>query len=333
MRSVKLSKNSLFVICFVLFISPTIWGQTCRDQSTAGTETENFDTLAASGASSTLPSGFALAESGISANNDGQYTANAGTSSIGDTYSYGTGTNAERALGSVASGSFQSIYGGCIRNISGGAFNSVNISYTGEQWRNSASASIHSLIFEYSTNATSLTTGTWTAVPTLTFNSPQTGGSAGSLNGNDAANRTMLNSVIAVSIPNNTSFYFRWRDEDETGSDHGLAADDFSITTATVTAGEVFVGGRVLDTRGNPIPNATVIITGGPLSQPRFAFSSGFGFFGFNNVTVGNTYVISVMASGFSFEQPAQVVSLDNEQTGLIFTGERFFAATGRKGR
>ncbi len=114
------------------------------------------------------------------------------------------------------------------------------------------------------------------------------------------------------------------------GVDTGNNSADFTTAVpspmnAVVTAGEVFVGGRVMDVRGMPITNATVIISGGPLTQPRTTTTSGFGFFGFNNVSVGNTYVISVVHNRFTFDQPTQVFSLQDEQTGLLFTGTRFF--------
>jgi hypothetical protein len=70
---------------------------------TDATYTQNFDTLAASGTSSALPDGWQIAESGTNANSN--YTANNGSSTTGDTYSYGTGTNPDRALGSLGSGS------------------------------------------------------------------------------------------------------------------------------------------------------------------------------------------------------------------------------------
>lgn len=101
--------------------------------------------------------------------------------------------------------------------------------------------------------------------------------------------------------------------------------DNVTVTEIPVLAGEVLVAGRVLDNRGFPISNATVTISGGPLTQPRTFTTSGFGYFQFRNVSVGNTYVISVMSGRYSFDQPAQVISVNDEQTDLLFVGTRFF--------
>jgi hypothetical protein len=60
---------------------------------------QNFDSLATSGTSSTLPAGWAFSESGSGANIT--YTAGTGSGTTGDTYSFGVaGTNAvtDRAL-------------------------------------------------------------------------------------------------------------------------------------------------------------------------------------------------------------------------------------------
>ena len=88
------------------------------------------------------------------------------------------------------------------------------------------------LDFQYSTNATSLTNGTWTDVNQLNFNSPVTTGGSGALDGNAAANRTARSfTITGLSIANGATYRIRWTDFDRTpGADDGLAVDDFSLT-------------------------------------------------------------------------------------------------------
>jgi hypothetical protein len=71
--------------------------------------TQDFNTLASSGTSSTVPNGWAFFESGTSARVNGLYTANTGSDNAGDTYSYGT--TPDRALGMLLSGTFVSTLG------------------------------------------------------------------------------------------------------------------------------------------------------------------------------------------------------------------------------
>lgn len=195
--------------------------------STTTPYTQNFNTLATSGTSSTLPTGWKLLESGANANTT--YAADAGSSNAGNTYSYGTGTNTDRAFGGLLSGSLSPTIGVQITNSTGATITSLTISYTGEQWRCGTAGRTDRLDFQYSLNATSLSSGTWTDFNSLDFSSPSTA-STGAKDGNASANRTSISSVITgLSIANGSTFWLRWTDLDASGADDGLAVDDFSI--------------------------------------------------------------------------------------------------------
>ena len=200
---------------------------------TGGTYSQNFDTLSNTAGSTTntaLPTGWQLTESGGGARDNEQYAVDTGSSNTGDTYSYGSAGSTERAFGSLRSGTLISIFGACFTNNTGGTISSLAIAYTGEQWRLGTAARADSLGFEYSLNATSLTTGAWTSVATLNFSTPNTA-TTGAKDGNAAANRTALSDTIgSLSIANGASFCIRWLDGDASGADDGLAVDDFSIT-------------------------------------------------------------------------------------------------------
>src|SRR4029079_1171430 len=88
------------------------------------------------------------------------------------------------------------------------------------------------LDFQLSTNAASLTTGTWVDYNGLDFNSPNINTTLGALNGNAPGNQTSPSfSITGLSIPNGASFWIRWNDFDiAPGADDGLAVDNFSIT-------------------------------------------------------------------------------------------------------
>ncbi len=189
---------------------------------------QNFNTLkAASGTSSTVPTGWAFLETGTNANTT--YTTNAGASSTGETYSYGTGTTTERAFGTLRSGSLVSTLGVQVKNSTGQTITSITVSYTGEQWRCGATGRTDQLDFQYSVNATSLSTGTWVDNNALDFVSPANT-AVQALDGNAAANRSVKSTVISgLSIPANAVFWLRWNDADATGADDGLAIDDFSL--------------------------------------------------------------------------------------------------------
>lgn len=122
--------------------------------------------------------------------------------------------------------------GACFTNGTGSTLSSFGAAYTGEQWRLGAITRADRMDFQYSLDATSLSTGTWVDVDALDFSSPDTG-TVGAKNGNATTNRTALASTVnSVSIANGATFCVRWNDLDATGADDGLSVDDFSITFA-----------------------------------------------------------------------------------------------------
>jgi hypothetical protein len=202
--------------------------------TTVGTPyTQPFDTLATSGTVNTvLPTGWELAESGTSTRNNGAYAAGTGSDNAGDVYSFGALGSTERAFGTLLSGTLTPTIGASFTNNTGGPVTGLTISYVGEQWRLGASArGADRLDFQYSFDATSLTTGSWTDADALDFSSPITVGTVGALDGNAGANRTAIAATITnVAIANGASFWIRWSDFNVSSSDDGLALDEFSLT-------------------------------------------------------------------------------------------------------
>lgn len=190
--------------------------------------TQDFNTLASTGTSSTVPTGWAFLETGTGANTT--YAADAGGTSAGNTYSYGVNPSSERAFGTLQSSSVNPMIGVQFANNSGTAITAINITYTGEQWRLGALARQDKLDFQYSIDATSLSTGTWTDENNLDFIAPVTSGTLGGIVGNNAPNKTLITfNITGLNIPSGTGFWLRWTDLNASGSDDGLAIDDLSI--------------------------------------------------------------------------------------------------------
>jgi len=194
---------------------------------------QDFDSLASSATSSALPAGWHLAETGTNANTE--YRAGDGTAISGDTYSFGTGTSSERALGTLLSGSLTSRIGAQLRNDSGQALSEIAVAYSGEQWRLGTAGRADSLKFEYSANATSLTdaAATWVAVSALDLVAPVTTGTPGALDGNAAANRVAVSaSISGLNLAANGTLWVRWTDINASSNDDGLAIDNISFAVA-----------------------------------------------------------------------------------------------------
>ena len=193
---------------------------------------QDFDALSNTAGSTTnalaLP-GWSLLETGGSARDNEQYAVDTGAANTGDTYSYGSAGSTDRALGSLRSGTLVPTFGACYTNNTGAAIQSLDIAYTGEQWRLGTAARADRIDFQYSLNATDLATGAWTDVDALDFSTPNTA-TVGAKDGNAAENRTALSATVSgLSIPNGATFWIRWNDTDASGADDGLAIDGFSL--------------------------------------------------------------------------------------------------------
>jgi hypothetical protein len=200
---------------------------------------EKFDTLPTSGTSNnanSLPQGWAFSEAGTGGTLT--YTADNGSLSTGNTYSYGASGNSDRALGELTSGTVQSTIGACFLNDSGLVITSFTIAFTGEMWRlGAADAIVDRLDFEFSTNATSIVDEApgvvWTAVNSLDFVSPNNTSPAGAKDGNAPANLHTTGPIAIIppsGIPDGGVFYIRWLSiANIGGTNDGLAIDDFKL--------------------------------------------------------------------------------------------------------
>lgn len=210
--------------------------------------TENFDTLsntAGSTTNTTLPTGWYITEQGGGARDNEQYAVDTGSSTTGDIYSYGAAASTDRALGALRSGTLIPFFGAKFTNNTGATITSLAVAYTGEEWRLGTAARTDRIDFQISTNATDLTTGTYTDVDQLDFTTPDTV-TVGAKNGNAAGDRTAISFTIpSLSIANGATFFIRWIDFDASGADDGLSVDEFSLTpnagavTPTLNIGDV----------------------------------------------------------------------------------------------
>lgn len=200
---------------------------------------QDFNGLASTGSSQSLPQGFQIAEGNTGGAADGSYAAGTGSSNAGNTYSFGS-TAADRALGSLTSGSVTPTwFGGIFTNGLGGTIGSLTFTYDGEQWR-AGNAASDVLNFQFSLDATEVDNGTWSDINSLDFAALILNGNS-ALDGNLAANRTanITGTASSLSIAQGQRFGFRWVDTDVTGNDHGLAVDNFRLSATLAQAGAV----------------------------------------------------------------------------------------------
>jgi hypothetical protein len=72
-------------------------------------------------------------------------------------------------------------------------------------------------------------------------------------------------------------------------------------------------------TNGRSLANVELTLTGGNLEQPIRSRTNAFGFYMFENIPAGQTYVISVGSKSYFFPDPVRVINLDDELTDINF--------------
>jgi hypothetical protein len=88
---------------------------------------------------------------------------------------------------------------------------------------------------------------------------------------------------------------------------------------AAPTAANVSISGKVLSAGGRAISNATVVLQSSATGQTRSVRTNTFGYYHFDNVPSGQSYVVSAQAKGQRFTP--RVVSLEDNLTDFDLTG------------
>jgi hypothetical protein len=305
----------LLVICTTF--SVLTYAQT---RSFTGTYTENFDTLANSGTNTWTD------DSTIDGWQSSQttYVGNNGSSNNGNLYSYGNTASADRALGSLASSGTGTVtFGVCFTNNTGVTIQQINVGYTGEQWRVGSTPALGDTIaFSYQTGVNSVVAGgTWTSVSALNFASPTTSPNNSAVDGNVAPNRIVISPILisGLSIANGTDFCLRWQDLDNTGADYGASVDDLTVSLAPTAAGSS-LRGRLVTSTGRGVSNSQVVLTNAATGEVRYARSSSFGYFRFEDLPTGDLYILDVPSKRFLFNQTS--FTLNGDLTDLVLTAQ-----------
>ncbi len=124
------------------------------------------------------------------------------------------------------------------------------------------------------------------------------------------------------NIPTGQNVLIRARGFYRTGYQSGSETTEDKVQIAyflAPTAANVSVGGKVQTASGRAIPRAIVSMTDSS-GQIRTARSNPFGYFRFDDVSVGENYVFDIRAKGYSFVP--QVLNINEDIRDLNFTAQ-----------
>ncbi len=107
------------------------------------------------------------------------------------------------------------------------------------------------------------------------------------------------------------------------GAPFAVTSGFWNFTPLAPTAAQVTVGGRVRTATGTGIRNVNVILSM-PNGDTRFAVSNTFGYYRFNDVPVGNTYILNAASKRFTFSEPTIVRTIFEEISDIDFVANPF---------
>ncbi|HVF46849.1 MAG TPA: carboxypeptidase-like regulatory domain-containing protein, partial [Pyrinomonadaceae bacterium] len=90
----------------------------------------------------------------------------------------------------------------------------------------------------------------------------------------------------------------------------GMIAGGWGIEFFGPTAANVTLSGRVTTAEGNGLRNARVTISGDSLSRPITTTTGAFGYYQFEGLEAGQTYLVTVGSKRFTFQAPSRVITM-----------------------
>lgn len=95
-----------------------------------------------------------------------------------------------------------------------------------------------------------------------------------------------------------------------------LISQIHDLTTVSIT-------GKVKTPGGRPIKGAYIVIRDASTNAVvRSTYSSSFGYYRLEQIETGRSYVLSIAHRRFLFALPAQLLEINEDRTGVDFTGE-----------
>ena len=102
----------------------------------------------------------------------------------------------------------------------------------------------------------------------------------------------------------------------------GCINGGWQLEFVPVDAAGVSLSGRVTTADGRGIRNARVIVSGNGLPEPRTATTGSFGYFSFEGLTAGQTYVVTVNSQRYTFSVPSRVITLVDNMADADFVAD-----------
>lgn len=105
------------------------------------------------------------------------------------------------------------------------------------------------------------------------------------------------------------------------GGQFSLYSGFWTLEQLAPTAASVTIGGHIRTFGGKGIRNVKITVTF-PSGETRTTVSGGAGFYQFVDLLAGETYIFSVSAKHYVFNQPTQVITITEDTQDVDFVAE-----------
>jgi len=191
--------------------------------------------------------------------------------------------------------------------------------------RDGSGAQFSRVIFEQSID----NGANWTTLGTATNSFVDLGfrsSNAGSRNksGSAFAPNASGYTLTGQNIPTGQNVLIRARGFYKIGFQNGSETTEDKVRQVylfPLLAANVSISGRVVNTDGNGIRNVVVSLTDSN-GNTRTVKTSAFGYYNFDDVEAGGTYIVNVRAKRFTFANPSQIISVKDSIDDLNFVAE-----------
>ena len=148
-------------------------------------------------------------------------------------------------------------------------------------------------------------------------------GPLGANGGTTLTHFPLIGSPLLNTIPNGTNDCGTTvtTAQNNTSRPQQTACEKGSVERA-LSAAAAHVSGRVLTANGQGISKATIEISGGTLTNPVFVRTGTFGYYRYEGLNAGETYVVTIHSKRFQFANPSRVVTLFDSVSDLDFIAE-----------
>lgn len=105
------------------------------------------------------------------------------------------------------------------------------------------------------------------------------------------------------------------------GNPYAMTVGFWNFAPSAPTAANASISGRITTAGGQGIRNARLVLTDA-FGVSRNAQTGSFGYFRFEGLPVGQTYVLTIYSRRYVFAQTSQLIALNDDVTGIDFTAE-----------